>query len=291
MWSPLVFPRSYPMIAHDNSSLRPLCNDTSYPMTKAPPQRTTRHDLRALMLDAGVELLETHGLGLGTSELTYALAFDHIEATTGRRVTRGSVHERIWNSQHEWRVEILAAAARRGSLVEGTPVDTALVELADFDTIVSLADRRLLLAEFCRVGGIVNDANVATADDYRLVAAISAALNASPLADHEQLLQHAIAAGHERTRDHNRARYAEVLAFVRGHARPRFALTDDELLDTLTTLIAAMSEGFALRRRHDRTATEVITAPGPDGVVREWNLLGRALWALIDGMIALEPDQ
>ena len=77
------------------------------------PQRRPRAELESLVVDAAVELIELGLGGVGGSGLTYASVFPHLEHKTGVRVTRGSVHERIWDSQHDFRMAAVVATARR----------------------------------------------------------------------------------------------------------------------------------------------------------------------------------
>ena len=66
--------------------------------TAGTAKRRKRADLKTLVLTAGYELAVSQGLGSGLETISYANVFDHLERSTGVRVTRGSVHERIFNS-------------------------------------------------------------------------------------------------------------------------------------------------------------------------------------------------
>ena len=72
--------------------------------------RRSRDELRDLVMSAALELIRTEGLGAVSTTLTYQRVFDHLEETQGIRVTRASVHERIWNSQEEFRLDALIEA-------------------------------------------------------------------------------------------------------------------------------------------------------------------------------------
>lgn len=74
-------------------------------------KRRKRADLKHLVLDAGYDLAVSQGLGAGLETDTYASVFDYLERSSGVRVTRGSVHERIWNSQRDFQIEVLAKLA------------------------------------------------------------------------------------------------------------------------------------------------------------------------------------
>ncbi|MEM7272527.1 MAG: hypothetical protein AAF547_05555 [Actinomycetota bacterium] len=74
--------------------------------TLRPPGRS----LRETVLQAAMQILDSDGLLLGAESISYAKVFAHLEETYGARVTRGSVHERIWASHDDFRREVLAEA-------------------------------------------------------------------------------------------------------------------------------------------------------------------------------------
>ena len=75
------------------------------------PRRRTRAELRALLLDAGVEVLLEEGLGTGAEHLTFKRVFDRVAATSGFRVTNASVIGRIWDNQAEFQSAVLTSVA------------------------------------------------------------------------------------------------------------------------------------------------------------------------------------
>ena len=79
-------------------------------MTK--PIRRTREQTRELVVEAALDLVRAHGLGVEPTTISYQRVFDHLEKTTGIRVTRASVHERLWASQEEFQVEVLLRVSR-----------------------------------------------------------------------------------------------------------------------------------------------------------------------------------
>lgn len=62
------------------------------------------------MISAGTELIFDVPATLGFEQLTYSGVFNHLEENHGERVTIGSVHERIWASQRDFQLEVLATA-------------------------------------------------------------------------------------------------------------------------------------------------------------------------------------
>lgn len=74
-------------------------------------KRRSRDALRALVLDAAADLLLADGPGIGAENLTYKRVFDHLEETQGIRLTRSSVHGRIWADQAEFQRDAVHQAA------------------------------------------------------------------------------------------------------------------------------------------------------------------------------------
>ncbi|MEL6981250.1 MAG: hypothetical protein AAFO29_02380, partial [Actinomycetota bacterium] len=66
--------------------------------------------LRELVLQAGLDVVAEDGVELGPDSISYAKVFAYLEAEYGVRVTRASVHERIWPSHDDFRRDVLAAA-------------------------------------------------------------------------------------------------------------------------------------------------------------------------------------
>ncbi len=67
-------------------------------------------NLRELMVTAGIEVLDRDGLALRPDSISYAKAFAFLEEEYGIKVTRGSVHERIWDTHEDFRRDVLAQA-------------------------------------------------------------------------------------------------------------------------------------------------------------------------------------
>ncbi len=63
------------------------------------------------MIEAGLKILEHRGLGLEADSISYAKVFKYLLSEYTVRVSRGSVHERIWTGHEEFRREVWASAA------------------------------------------------------------------------------------------------------------------------------------------------------------------------------------
>lgn len=88
--------------------------------------RRSRDELRTLMIDAGCELVAERGLAFDPPTLNYATVFDHLAATRGIRLHRSQVHGRIWNSQEDFRIEVVTS-----TIANLKPGSKAVDELVD----------------------------------------------------------------------------------------------------------------------------------------------------------------
>ena len=70
-----------------------------------------------------MKILDRDGLHLAPDSISYARVFSHIEETSGIKVTRGSVHERIWASHDEFRRDVLAKLVATAAPVDYFVVD------------------------------------------------------------------------------------------------------------------------------------------------------------------------
>lgn len=74
---------------------------------------TTAGDLREIVVQAGVDILARDGLMLRPETISYAKVFAYLEQEYAVRVTRGSVHERIWSGHDDFRRDVLVEALQK----------------------------------------------------------------------------------------------------------------------------------------------------------------------------------
>ena len=101
--------------------------------------RRTRDELRALMIDAGCELLERRGLAFNPPSLTYANVFQHLETTQDIRLHRSQIHGRIWDSQDHFRTDVVIETIRT-VLPPESDVDDMVADLAKSAGITSIRE-------------------------------------------------------------------------------------------------------------------------------------------------------
>jgi len=104
------------------------------------PVRRPRSELKQIVLDAAVEVLRELPPALSVETLSYVRVFDHLKDKYGVTVTRGSVHERIWSSVQDFRME---------TLLHGM----ADMEIAGLDQLAKLVEESLTEADLSTIGG------------------------------------------------------------------------------------------------------------------------------------------
>ncbi|GJM36724.1 MAG: hypothetical protein DHS20C19_00910 [Acidimicrobiales bacterium] len=249
--------------------------------------RRSREQTKKLVLDAAVDLVRIEGLGAEPTTVSYQKVFDHLEETMGVRVTRASVHERIWVSQEDFQFEVLELLSSTDSGMQQTYTSAIDVfeETADLHPI----DR---MREMTRVAA---DVNLAVAQgDPRFFSwvgmTMSLAADAGLSSERAEQLRVATstsygdfeAAGVELLRG-----LAQILGL-----RPRVDLFAHA--DTGFSLIAnlgiALSEGSTLRTRFDPTElpTQELST-GASGEPQEWSAFAAGYWALLNSFLEVDP--
>ncbi len=237
------------------------------------------------MLEAGVEVLLRDGISLGASTFRYADAFELLQQEHGIKVTRGSVHERIWSSQEAWQLDVLAAsidqneAGRRAVVNEAV---TARLRELPTDTV---AQRLNALAETCRVGSLTFLDVVEDKPSYRLFPVVVAAWKASAnnLPEFDQLGR-VLTEVQQGTRANVEANLAELLGVLQFEVNPTRGLGLECAVRAHAINATALAYSHTIRSLLDPVLTQRIQARCPDGEYRPWNHLGLGVWLMMRGL-------
>ncbi len=143
-------------------------------MTEVDRSRLRRDQLKALVLDAGVELLLEDGLGAKTVPLGYADAFRWLREHRSLTVSRAQVHRRIWNSLTEYRNEVMANMVRSGWPGEVYDVTAQEVHNAVESLDIADTDAPTRLKILCDLARRMTDENAADSRRLRSIAAADA---------------------------------------------------------------------------------------------------------------------
>ena len=254
--------------------------------------RRTRARLKELLLQAAQEVLERDGLGFNTHTVTYKSVFEHLEQSQGIRVTRGSVHERIWASQREFQFEVLQRAvnwAPERSNEALLAAATGVLENADRSTEAGRWNAsRDLVREAAREVYLRSDAD----DHWPQWIGLTLALTSQR--DSEQPEARLLVEG---ARSSYRARGQELAELYRGfmnaakmQVRPDRFPDPDEALRTMARLLTAFADGLALREQFDPDVAADVPLRASDGSADPWHPFSLAAWAVVQFFLEPRPD-
>jgi hypothetical protein len=249
-----------------------------------PPTRRTRAELRALLLDAALEVLRQDGLGTGAEQLTFKRVFERVAATTGIRVTNASVIGRIWDNQAEFQSAVLAAVATEEVTDQERAVRAAtagIVAAADRSTPEA---RRATLREIMRLAAEANLTGATTSRTWATVIGVWALVSGSRAAGTTDPLHEALRTSYAALEDRSAAATESLMAFLGLRLRPPFDVRQ------FTTALTALVEGCALRDRATSGIRGLELPTGTDGGLQSWTVLGVGMEALAEEFFDLDPD-
>ena len=250
--------------------------------------RRTRSETRALVVEAALELVETNGLGVEPTTITYKRVFDHLYETKGIRITRASVHERVWASQEDFQVDVLLRVSRMQTGL-GAAAEVAALSLAQSEGLNPL----VRMQELARVApNAVLD--VATSDPlfYSWVGyTLSLAKDSVTRSNTRATLAERTATEYAETEVRN-AELVRALAEAIG-VRPCRHLfhTPEAGYVAIARLGLTLAEGATIRMRFDESELpDVALKTGPDGEEQMWTAFAAGYWALLNTYLEVDPD-
>ncbi len=263
------------------------------PVSNGDDARNTRTSgsLRDLVLEAGVEVLGLDGLGLRPESISYAKVFAYLDQEHDVRVTRGSVHERIWVDHDSFRRDVMAAALQQ------LPLDVPLrIALSKPEN----------MAEF--VGGVMSKPNPLRHFSWVLAQSIWDRSWPSEVADLTLSLK-AIASRFndpltaEVLRDELEARDSQrmatrpkvlLLAVKRlgRRIKPEFGMSEAEGARLAYLLLDTLVLGSYLNARAGCSDLSTLSPHRPDGEDddRPWSTAAIAALALFELVTEVDPD-
>ncbi len=241
--------------------------------------------LRDLVLRAGVDVLERDGLLLAAQSIGYAQVFAHLEERTGIRVTRASVHERIWASHADFRRDALATAITK---LNSVAIGSRAAEVREFvlDAWARDLSASERVAAFSRrwapeaVGQLLADPGFGRVQGVKAVASpFNDPLTADELRG--RVREHA-----DRGRAVLRNRLAVLTAALGLAPDPALGLDEKQAHDLLATMVVNVGVGTYLDVVSG--STEMVDPLNFDGVPsdadRPWTMVGVALRAVLEAL-------
>jgi len=240
------------------------------------------------MLRAGTEVLFEIEPTLGFEHLTYTAVFDHLRIHHDEKVTIGSVHERIWSSQRDFQLDVIAEALRQ--------------------PIPKIHD-----AAFTRAATLIDSLDLSTPEGRRYAAQSSvrhgsyhlnpdAASPATELASIVRLRLWPLEPGHPEAegfteaiteiRTDSTAEYTEVVRLLMRliGLRVRADAGDpDEVVESIAVLGNATVVGLQTDVLPASQRARMIPS-GPNGEMEAWYPDAIALWSNVRAMLELDGD-
>ncbi len=246
--------------------------------------RMERETLRRHMIHAGMELLLERGFGHGAEQITYSRVFGRIKERHGVTVARAQVHRRIWPSQYQFQLELLAAGARP-NVIDG--IHYAAEEAARALTGLELTspdDARLAASKVVRAAAAASVEELTRSSQWLLGRAIMSlhGLNRS----RTETVGQALHQGYE----HGIASWAELFeafALAVGYRpRPWTNCSLTQACEIAARCADVLVDGVIARSRMLGETPTYRLSVGQEEP-EDWNILGIGTWCVVDFL--MEP--
>jgi len=261
-------------------------------MTADAPKRRNikRAELRDLVLNAGTALLLDEGIRCGIDQITFSRVFDRVEETTGRRITRASVYDRLWESQTAFQWDVLATIVEQASPVHERTGARLRAVVRDAE-LTTAAGRRRGLEGLCHAAVDEHISDALEDPHNRVVLAAMAAIASAhpdPALDPPHVAR--VRAAAQAYLDEQRRYYTELyldLGYYLG-----WRLRDPLTLEQLVLMVHAVGDGVAMRSAYIDVYQTPVAVDGHDGGPNdeELTLLGLAIEAITFRMCEPDPD-
>lgn len=239
-------------------------------------------------MTAGKEVLFEIKPTVGFEELSYSAVFAHLAEHYDQKVTIGSVHERIWKSQREFQLDVLADALQ-GAL-PGVP-DEAMSRAAHVLEQLDLstpAQRRYAAQSAVRLSSY-RHSKLEFSPEVELAHVVRFRLwKLEP--DHPEAagFMEAITRIRRASTDEYVAIVRQIMTIIGLRVRPDAGDPDEAVLS-----IALLGNAARIGIRTD--TLEAAHAPrqlpsGPGGAMEEWHNDALALWSIVRGTLELDGD-
>ncbi len=237
--------------------------------------------VKDLVLEAGLELLDRDGLKLTFASIGYTKVFEHLEVNYGIRVTRASVHERIWASQDDFRLDVLAHAV--GFLPQADPAHVVVGEWGD---VAGDTD------DFARHVGAVRYGEVLASSSFRQFQSAKALASRIDDPTAAESVRQLFTQRTEEGLAQGRAKFPAILAGLRLRPKPELGLTVVEAGELLHLLMVMLFDGAHLNYHagsHD-VAEPIDFGSLPAGAAEPWSVLSVGIKAFLDFLFEADPN-
>ena len=238
-----------------------------------------------------MKILDADGLHLGADSISYAKVFAYLEETKGVRVTRGSVHERIWASHEDFRREALER------VVALHPADYVLAGGQGLEILKELARRDLppkdSVALMARRFATVMIGEMLNSPDYRRIQSIKAMASRFNDPETSETMAGVLSDLYQGRLTSRRESFEVIVTSFGLQPRPALGLSIEQTSDLLySTIWALATGGFLNARAGCESLLDVVPGDLDSWPTDEpWTVFGVGIKALVDLLLvpAEEP--
>ena len=250
--------------------------------------RINREQLREMLLAAGVQVLLEEGMGCGLDHLTFPKVFDRIQAESGRRITRASVYDRLWDNQEAFQWDVLVRLIDNTDTIEKSR--RRILKIAMKADLSSEAGRLRGLHDIClfAVKQHVNESS--RRQDQRIIMAAIGAVASSESTGNAPEGAARVRDALQRHIEQETDAYIELYGEI--GLRLGFRLRDPLELRQFVLAIHAFGDAIAMRLNFFPEYDEPIQVPigDPGGDTYKGSLAGFGVETIALGMLELDPD-
>lgn len=245
--------------------------------------RRSSEELRALMLDAGCELVRRRGLAFDPPSLTYANVFEHLEQTRGIKLHRSQVHGRIWENQEAYRLEVVVSTIAN-TLPGSAEIDGLVADLTAGRDPAELRDIIEAWVE-ASIGASREGAGV----DRRFDLFVAAQALSSGAATPDEIAE-AVRSNLMHRMAHNEIRYRTVTERLGAQINPAIGIEPDDAFRLLARTSSALVEGARLLEIVDEDITRPFdTAENTSGTLRSRDATMLGLTLMVEELLGITP--
>jgi hypothetical protein len=246
-------------------------------------ERSSRQELRQLLLGAAQDIMEEEGVQTASTNLTFKRVFERVERTTGRTVTNASVIRRVWDNMADFQADVLINISRDERRPELDRLLEAIGRLLDECDLSTPESRGRALQELCRtVGQAITELFGDSTFGSAWIAVLAIATTAPDPVLRDRMVG-ALMSGYDTVADFWEPTFSGLFGYL------GFRIRDPLTVRQFTEAALAWSQGHAVRHRVTGGVPTLTRATGPAGESEEWTLFSVGLEGLVHQFFELDP--
>ena len=237
-----------------------------------------------MLVRVGLDIVLKEGLANGAEHVTFKKAYE-ILRRQGVRLTNGSVIGRVFETQEDYQLQVVAEIAKSDS----DDFNDVAVKL--FQDVLLRADRTTVegrwraLSELCRMGSKLMLDSLHDSPTWRAWIGIWALTGSSEPSDARDEIMDALRASYLALNRDTTNVFNAAIDYL------GFRLKEPYTMNRVATIVTALSEGSSIRDLVDRQSIRYLKLPsGPNGKIEQWTLFGVGFHAMIREFLEIDAD-